>query len=82
MVGPPSVAAGTVLILLVVVVVVARSMKGNGMRPASGTATGEPGCPTGMCTRGATNTERDMARSDSVAGVAGFLRLTLYAGER
>ncbi|KAF6121528.1 radial spoke head component 1 [Phyllostomus discolor] len=32
------------------------------MRPASGTATGEPGCPTGTCTRVATNTGRDTAR--------------------
>ena len=66
MVGTYRVAAVTVLILLVVVIAVARSMKGNEMRQVNGMATGEPGCPMGTYTRGATNTGKDMARSESV----------------
>lgn len=45
---------------------VARNMRGNETRQVKGTATGEPGCPMGTPTRGAMNTEKDTARSESV----------------
>lgn len=56
---------------------VARNTKGIGTTQVKGTATGEPGCPTGTPTRGATNTGKDTARSASVARVGRFLYVRL-----
>lgn len=53
-------------------------MKGNEMRQAKGTATGEPDCPMGTPMRGAMNTENDTARSASVTYVGIFLYLMFY----